>query len=79
MATNLEVTGGEIDILARDGSDLVAVEVRTRHGAEDPIDAVDTPKRHRVAALASAVGEVRADFVGVGLDDDAFVIHWVPG
>lgn len=33
LARNVRVPGGEIDLIARDGPDLVFVEVRARHAA----------------------------------------------
>ncbi len=80
VSRNLEVDGGEIDILARDGDARVVIEVRTITGdLADPIDAVDHRKRTRVRRLAHAVRATRVDFVGVGLGDGGVVVHWVPG
>ncbi len=80
MARNVEVDGGEIDILARDGSVSVVVEVRTTTGdLADPIDAVNHGKRIRVRRLARAVRATRVDFVGVGIGSQGVVVHWVPG
>jgi putative endonuclease len=80
VARNLEVGGGEIDILARDGSSRVVAEVRTTTGKlDDPIDAVNRAKRARVRRLARLIGATRVDFIGVGIGDRDVVIHWVPG
>jgi putative endonuclease len=45
---------GEIDIVAKDGSTLVFVEVKTRDGAThgDPAEAVTPDKQRRVVAMA---------------------------
>ena len=75
--TNLDLDEGEIDLLVQDGPDLVAVEVRTRSGGSDPIDAVGMTKRDRVRHLASLVGATRVDFVGVRITDDGVDFHWV--
>jgi len=76
--TNLAVGKGEIDILARDGPQRVVVEVRTRTGGGDPIDAADDEKRRRVRRLASRIGADRVDFVGIRMAPEALEVHWVP-
>ncbi|RMG73227.1 MAG: YraN family protein, partial [Nitrospirae bacterium] len=45
---------GEIDIVARDGRDIVIVEVKTRKGLEHghPLEAVDARKQHKLRRLA---------------------------
>jgi len=70
---------GEIDLLALDHGVKVAVEVRTVTGGDDPIDAIGPDKRQRVQRLARQVRAQRVDFVGVRLDQDGVVFHWVPG
>ena len=77
LQTNLDLDDGEIDLLARDGPDLVAVEVRSRSGDADPIDAVGHTKRARVRKLARQVGATRVDFLGVRIADDCVDFHWV--
>ncbi|MFQ5523483.1 MAG: YraN family protein [Acidimicrobiia bacterium] len=79
VGTNLAVGRGEIDLLARDGRRRVAVEVRTRTGGGDPIDAADHEKRRQVRRLAARIGAGRVDFIGVRLAPDHFEVHWVPG
>ncbi len=80
VARNLELDDGEIDILARDGSARVVVEVRTTTGGlADPIDAVNQRKRSRVRRLGRAIAATRVDFVGVGIGEQEVVVHWVPG
>lgn len=79
LAVNVEVPGGEIDILARDGETRVAVEVRTITGGSDPIDAIDEAKRARVLRLARQAGAARVDIVGIRLGQDGCDLHWVPG
>lgn len=78
LARNVFVPGGEIDVVARDGTMLVAVEVRTSTNRHDPIDALDDPKRARVARLGARIGADRVDFLGIGLNADGIDIHWVP-
>jgi putative endonuclease len=79
VATNVRVERGEIDILALDREERVAVEVRTITGEGEPIDAADPAKRHRVRRLARLAGANRVDFVGVRIGPDAVSFHWVPG
>jgi Holliday junction resolvase-like predicted endonuclease len=79
MAANVRVDRGEIDILALDRGERVAVEVRTITGDGEPIDAADPAKRQKVRRLASKAGANRVDFVGVRIDPTAVVFHWVPG
>jgi len=79
VATNIPVGKGEIDILAHDGRQRVAVEVRTRRGGGDPIEAVDHEKRRQVRRLAARLGAHRVDFVGIRVAADHFDVHWVPG
>jgi len=79
VARNVGVGRGELDILARDGPDRVAAEVRTITGSGDPIDAVDHFKRDRVTRLAAQLGADRVDFIGVRLGASDIHVHWVPG
>jgi putative endonuclease len=79
VARNLRSRLGEIDLLARDGSTLVFVEVKTRRGApgDPPEAAVDARKRARLSRLALGylaarrLGErsCRFDVVGVMLTE----------
>jgi Holliday junction resolvase-like predicted endonuclease len=76
---NLEVPGGELDLIARDGATRVAIEIRTITGDADPIDAIGEDKRGHVRHLAAVAGATRVDFVGVALRSTGLVVHWVPG
>ena len=79
VARNLRSRLGEIDILARDGSTLVFVEVKARRGfsGDPPEAAVDARKRARLVRLALGylaarrLGEqsCRFDVIGVSLDE----------
>jgi putative endonuclease len=79
LARNLRSRLGELDLLARDGSTLVFVEVKARRGVpgDPPEAAVDARKRARLSRLALGylaarrLGErsCRFDVVGVLLDD----------
>ena len=54
VARNVRLTAGEIDIVARDGDELVIVEVKTRIGdtSYDPGEAVTPSKLARLERLA---------------------------
>lgn len=77
MARNVEVDGGEIDILVQDGRGRVAVEVRTVTGDGDPIDAVDPNKRMHVRRLAGRLGVSRVGYLGIGFRPWGVEVHWV--
>ncbi len=80
---NARTRYGELDIVARDGSTLVFIEVKgaregTAFGPEKPILSIDFRKQRRVRRLATAwiserrdqppYDEIRLDAVGVTLD-----------
>ncbi len=79
LARNVEVEGGEIDLVMDDAGTRVAVEVRSITGDGDPIDAVSHSKRAHVRRLGSTVGAHRVDYVGIGFRTWGVEIHWVPG
>jgi len=56
LARNFRTRRGEIDLVMRDGRELVFVEVRKRRGAAhgDGLESVTAAKRRRLAAAASA-------------------------
>lgn len=64
---------GEVDILARDGSTLVVVEVRTRRGRAfgTPLESIGPKKLRRLSRLARAAAvaydtdDVRVDAIGI--------------
>ena len=75
--SNVQLRHGELDLLAMDGPDLVAVEVRTTTGLDDPIDAIDGAKRRHVGRIAGGLGANRVDFLGIRLGKEAIDFHWV--
>ena len=79
VGANVRIARGEIDILAIDQGERVAVEVRTITGEGEPIDAADHSKRNQVHRLARLAGANRVDFVGVRISPEAVTFHWVPG
>lgn len=52
LATNLRLTGGEIDIVARKGSLLAFIEVKARQDIASAQDAIRPKQQARVAAAA---------------------------
>lgn len=79
LARNVEVDGGEIDLLMSDRSTRVAVEVRSVSGVGDPIDAIDSRKRSHVRRLAGKAGASRVDFIGIAFRPWGVEVHWLPG
>jgi len=82
---NARTRYGELDIVARDGTVLVFVEVKgarvgTAYGPERPICSIDFRKQRKVRRLATAwiserrdqprYDDIRCDAVGVILDRD---------
>jgi putative endonuclease len=94
LARNVRVQGvrGEIDLVAFDGGDLVFIEVKTRHAANQlgparPADAVSPQKQRKLRALAMAwLGanrddvpfhrNLRFDVVGIVLGQDGQLVEW---
>jgi putative endonuclease len=77
VARNWRCETGELDVVAKDGEDLVFVEVRTRRGQAlgTPEESVTAAKQARLIALAEAYvqthdwqGSWRLDFVAVEMD-----------
>lgn len=56
VATNYRCSSGELDIVARDGAELVFVEVRSRRSSRygDALDAVGPTKQRQVVRVAQA-------------------------
>jgi putative endonuclease len=78
---NWRGAGGELDLLARDGDVLVAVEVKTRRGTAfgHPAEAVTPAKLERVRRLtgqwlAEQAGSRDRRFAGVRVDVVAVVL-----
>jgi putative endonuclease len=88
-ARNWRCSSGELDVVARDGDDLVFVEVKTRRSerAGTAEEAVSAAKQRRVVRLARAYlasedrayqGSVRFDVVAIRVigDDRALLRHY---
>ncbi|HSG78625.1 MAG TPA: YraN family protein [Acidimicrobiia bacterium] len=77
MARNVRLGRDEVDLVARHGSRTVAVEVKTRVGAE-PVDAFTSDQAARLRRAAAALGAaVRCDLVTVRLEEDGAVVRWI--
>ena len=81
---------GEIDVIARDGTALVFVEVKTRRSTRcgNPADAITARKRRQIVLMASdylarrrpRAGSCRFDVVAVSIDTDGrAAITVIPG
>lgn len=82
---------GEIDIVARDGEELVFVEVRTRHAISrvgTAEESVTHLKRERLRALAASYvreknyeqwPKLRFDVVAITYTPDDVNVHWIKG
>jgi putative endonuclease len=77
VARNWRCETGELDLVARDGECLVAVEVRTRRGRSmgSPEESITAAKQARLIALGEAyvyesgwAGDWRIDVVAIEMD-----------
>ena len=80
MARNLRLWPGEIDLLVMMGGSLVAVEVKTRVGA-DPVEGFTELKAESVRRSGGRLTRrpQRYDLVTVRLFDDGAEVRWLPG
>ena len=82
LARNVRLPGGEIDVIAKDGDDVVFIEVKARSTARfgQALGAVNAPKRRTLRALAAdwlqiAAPHARARFDIVTIDGDRVELH----
>ena len=82
LRRNLRGPGGEIDIVALDGSTIVFIEVKVRQtrGFGSAIGAVDSRKRARIRAVADDflqfyAPDARARFDVLTIERGALVLH----
>lgn len=80
MARNVEVAGGEIDLIVSVGGMRVAVEVRSVTGDGPAVLAFDEAKADQVWRLARELRPAcsRVDLVAVRFDRSGVEVHWVP-
>lgn len=74
LARNWRHPAGEVDILARRGPLLVAVEVKWRASLEDAAAAVLTPQRRRIANAAAVFLSRQPDAAMLSLRFDAVLL-----
>jgi len=79
VGRNVEIGGGELDLLARDRRRRIVVEVRSITGPGDPVEAFDEAKARQVGRLARLAGADRVDLVAVRLSPEAAEVRWVKG
>jgi putative endonuclease len=81
VAANVRSDGGELDLIIRDGTKFVAVEVKTTSDGSDPVDAVDNRKMGLVGRTASAITYPisRVDIVAIRLGQTGVEIRWLRG
>lgn len=80
IARNLRLWPGEIDLLIEMGGALVAVEVKTRVGA-DPIEGMTDLKAERLRRSGGRMSRHpdRYDLVTVWLTAGGAELRWLPG
>jgi Holliday junction resolvase-like predicted endonuclease len=80
LARNLRPWPGEIDLLVSWADTLVAVEVKTRVGADAAEGFTDQKAdRLRRAGMRLARTPDRYDLVAVGLTREGAEVRWIPG
>jgi putative endonuclease len=79
IGRNVRVGSDEIDLVVRDGADVVAVEVKCTTTGDDPLLAVDDEKFANLERAASGHRQriVRIDIVSVQLNRDGATIRWL--
>lgn len=86
ISRNYREKFGEIDIIARDGSMLVFIEVKTRKSKRfgHPLEAITSHKQHQISKAATAYlsrnglldAPARFDVIGIGIDNgEPDVVH----
>lgn len=74
LARNFRHAGAEIDILARRGGVLVALEVKRRSDLETAAEAIQARQRHRIQRAASLFLSRQKDAASLTLRFDAFLL-----
>lgn len=82
LARRWRTRTGELDLVTRDGADLVAVEVKTRRGIGygHPLEAVNEQKLHRLHRLLTEYAATQARWpVKRRVDVVSVLMHSAPG
>jgi len=76
---NARVHGDELDLIMRERSTLIAVEVKTTTNGADPFEAVDEDKMYRIRRAVDGyrLQISRIDVVAVTISSEGSTIHWV--
>jgi putative endonuclease len=76
---NIHVDGDEIDLIASQHNELIAIEVKCSTNDDDPLLAYDDPKHERVCrAIAGYPHRIhRLDLVAVSISDQMVRIRWL--
>ena len=74
LARRFRVASGEIDLIARRGRTLTAIEVKARSTLGDAIEAVSPRQRRRVARALEHFLKSRPDFAGCDLRFDVMLV-----
>ena len=80
LARNVEIPGGEADVVVLLDGERTLVEVRGRRGEGSALSAFDDDKARRVAALSGRLDPpcTRVDVVAVAIGTRTVDIHHVP-
>lgn len=77
---NVRVGRDEIDLLARDGHALIAVEVKTGVGRHSrPWENFDDAKSARTRRAARSLAVRRIDLIALQVREEGAVVRWLPG
>jgi putative endonuclease len=81
LARNVRIGADEIDLVVRDGSDVVAVEVKTSTTGDDPLLMADDRKIERVwRASAGYPHRIRRiDLIAIVMSSTGADVRWLPG
>lgn len=81
IARNTFVGADEIDIVAGDGSSIVAVEVKSSSNGDDPMEALDERKFTRFVRAAQGYRRPigRLDVIAVSFEEERVAIRWLQG
>lgn len=83
IGRNVQVDGGEVDIVAIIHRRRTAIEVRSLReepgpSAVNPLEAFDATKARQVRRLAGSIGCSRVDLIAIRFWRRGVDLHWVP-
>ena len=80
VARNVRVGRDEIDLVARDGGEPVAVEVKTGVGRRSrPWESFDHAKSVRTRRAACSLSIWRVDLIAVQVHEEGAAVRWLVG